>query len=153
MKKISWLFVFIMALVITTPVNAGAPAPTGDRIMVLPPPDPAEYPANTPFFIQHGWYPGPDVTPGQWFFALEVDGVRILPTLRTHTTFAEKGEVYFLRTWIYNFPQGMTGQHTFRGYWIAPCSYALDLELTDWCANPNADFAVFENEVTITFVE
>lgn len=107
----------------------------------------------TPFYIEHGWHPTPEVVPGQWFFRLAMDGVQIKPTCRRHTPFTEQGSVYFLQTWVLNFPQGMNGQHTFRDQWVATCAYARDAGLTDHCAKPNADFVIFNNQVTTTFVD
>ena len=61
------------------PVQAKAHEPTGDQISVR---DVAvEYPANTPFYIAHGWYFDPTIAEiyqaGNFDFKLQVDGVYI----------------------------------------------------------------------------
>lgn len=89
----------------------------GDRISLFDPP--TTYPADTAFHIWHGFIfeQGVDRGYGRNEFQLDVDGV---------TTTADFTDVDVLdprvvsRVWVFNFPEGLTGTHTFTGYWMTP---------------------------------
>ena len=85
------------------------------------------FPAGQPFHIAHGWIldqsnPETAQALGRWDFTLAVDGVE------GRESFVEKvhqqDPVFGLlqaRTSVYNYPEGMTGTHTFTGHWFGPC--------------------------------
>jgi len=119
----------------------------------MTPPCTQDYPADTAFHIRHGWllFPTWGDQPGEFTFALKVDGSAVAPTyIDRWTEVTEWGPVLY-RDWVYNYPDGMTGVHTFVATWIAPCRLALEWGLVDECANPMADFEFAQTEVEITF--
>ncbi len=154
MKKTA-LFVTVLLivamLVVTTPAAAGRDEPTGIKIRVRD--ASIEFPAGTAFNIQHGWMqPSTDDAIGIFDFILDVDG---LPQPETFKRFyAENGDPDILtRMWVFNFPDGMTGTHTFTGHWFAPCQYAMDwLGYPGPCPTPNAKVETTTRTLTITFV-
>ena len=154
MKKLA-LFVTVLLvtalLAVTTPAAADRDAPVGTKIRVRN--ASMEFPAGAPFNFQHGWIqPSTDDAIGVFSFALDVDGVPQKETFKWF--YAESGDPDMLtRLWVYNFPDGMTGTHTFTGHWFAPCQYAVDwLEYPGPCPTPNAKVETATRTLTITFV-
>lgn len=154
MKKIS-LFVTVIVvfaqLLVATPAAAGTNIPVGDQIRIRN--LSIEFPANTPFHIRHGWIqPSSDSAIGVFDFALEVDGIFQREDYKGFT--AASGEPDLLsRIWVYNFPAGMTGTHTFTGHWYAPCQYAVDnLGYLDPCPTPNLKVETSTRSLIVTFV-
>jgi hypothetical protein len=113
------LLVLVM-LCLAAPVSAANNKPTtGTRINLFQPP--ATFPADTPFYVEHGWGTTPPFDPPEatlgvgmragTYFALSVDGV------------AQKGSVdidnqpgAWLKRNLYTFPEGLApGSHTFVG--------------------------------------
>lgn len=86
------------------------------------------FPASQPFHIAHGWGlsphdPAKPAALGKYGFSLAVDGVE------RQADFVDKGHVenpdfgrLQSRIWVHNFPDGMTGTHTFTGHWFGPCA-------------------------------
>ena len=160
MKKSTLLLILVLvALLCATPALAAPKTPTGDRIfLVCDEPycsGTQDYPANTPFHIQHGWtlFPTWGDEPGQWRFELEVDGSTVSPTYTLRWTEVTEWGPFIHFSWVYNFPDGMTGTHTFTGHWIGTCGLALEWGMTDECTNPMADFDWALTEIEITFYE
>jgi hypothetical protein len=99
------------------PAFASPRESTGDRINLFAGDE--EYPADTPFFVAHGnaAFIGEDTASGRARFVLEVDGEIVPATYETHG----QADRTVLHVWVFNFPDGMTGVHTFTGHWLAPC--------------------------------
>lgn len=140
MKKQS---LFVTVLLIIALLNLAIPSsasannePVGERIIVFN--GQIEFPAGTPFNIRHGWLqPSSDDAIGIFDFQLEIDGVLYNEGFKMFS--AVSGDPDLLsRLWVYNFPDGMTGTHTFTGHWYAPCQYAVDwLGYPGPCVTPN----------------
>jgi hypothetical protein len=142
------------ALVAALPATAAPPEPVGTRINVNAG-TPTDFPAGEPFHISQGWGVGATAPPqaaGIWNFKLEVDGVPRAPDIveRTADSLTTTGyELPLLnRRWTFNFPDGLSGTHTFTGHWIGPCQFAS----VGSCATPNAPVEVFSRSLTVTFV-
>ena len=119
-------FVLLCAavLLVAAPLLAARPEPVGGRINVLAG-NPSEYEAGEPFHIVHGWaLENFDYPPGRYGFQLDVDGTYLTEDHR----FIEGGGPDFaqVRTWLFNFPDGMSDVHTFTGHWWVPCADAVD---------------------------
>jgi len=162
--------VSVLALVLSAPAAADSPntRPTvGERINVLAG-TPTEYPAGAPFHIGHGWPiggteadPGEPLQPKQagiYAFTLEIDGVPRQATYILRVAFfddpAPLPEAAFrlFRIWVYEFPQGMTGTHTFTGHWYSPCSQAVArFGYAGPCPNPNAPVDPEPRSLTVKF--
>ena len=83
------------------------------------------FPTGEPFHIAHGWQleTGDEAFAlGRYDFTVGVDGVELRPDAY-EKTFVERPGLDPLqsRVWVYNFPKGMTGTHTFTGTWSGPC--------------------------------
>ena len=146
------LFVFVALLATVTPVAADARAPVGDRINLYGGGS-MEFPAGAAFNIQHGWVQSSaDDAIGVFDFKLEVDGIPEKEDFKMFS--AESGDPDWLsRIWVYNFPNGMTGIHTFTGHWFAPCQFAVDsLGYPGPCATPNAKVETNSQTLVVTFV-
>jgi len=161
MKKATLLVMVLVMLLLATPAFAGPKEPVGDRILLACDQGERycqgtqEFPANTPFHIRHGWllFPTWGDQPGQFTFVLELDGTTVRPTYVDRWTEVTEWGPVLRRSWVYNFPDGMSGVHTFVGSWTWPCGLALEWGLVDECANPMADFVWARGEYEITFYE
>jgi len=156
MKKSTLLLIVLVALLIATPAFAREHEPTGEPISLrCTNPDDSyctgtqDYAANTAFYVGHGWLDMyPRLHPGHLKFELEVDGVYVQPTYVEFSADPDpESDGWFLdRTYFFNFPNGMTGTHTFEGHWILPCMFVLPD-----CETPNADADWVHSEWVITF--
>ena len=91
----------------------------GDRISLLFEP-PTTFPAETAFHIWHGFiFEDFDHGYGRYAFRLEVDGVERAPDFFEVDAF-DRGTIS--KVWVFNFPDGLTGTHTFDAHWITPYS-------------------------------
>jgi hypothetical protein len=154
MKKFALLICAIMLLMSVNPVVAAnqPPQPVGDQINLLD--GDQAYPADTAFFIAHYFSLGTGVVPnlGRFDFKLEIDGQLVNEDFVHHVVM--RGEDYntIIIAWLFNFPDGMQGEHTFEGHWIVPCSVALQEGLTTTCSNPGAPFQYLYAEANVTFI-
>ena len=133
------------------PAIAAPREPVGERISVFFGGE-REFPAGVPFYIKHGWSQySDDNAIGVFGFELEVDGDLRKEDFKLFS--AESGDPDTLnRVWVFNFPEGMTGTHTFTGHWFAPCQYAVDqLGFSGPCASPNARVENSTKTLTVTF--
>ena len=90
------------------------------------------FPANTPFNIRNGWAIGPTTEAvGHFSFALDLDGTRLAEDFVLKTADAAIPDIV-LQSWVFNFPDGLTGTHVFTGHFFAPCYSAPGP-----CDNPN----------------
>jgi hypothetical protein len=128
---------------------------TGDRID-LHDRQPFTFPADTPFYIRHGYHNLNPKTSSyrRLDFKLFIDGVQQVhgSKKRGKTIFATGVEDYWL-FWIFNFRQGLpAGSYVFRReYWI-PCHVAAeDWETVNNCADPNEIILGFSDDRTGTF--
>lgn len=118
------------------------------------------FPAGQAFHIAHGWVrrqtdpsnlgPAPRAN-GRYDFSLAVDGQE------QPEDYVEHGDVsdLFHRTWVHNFPNGMTGTHTFTGHWSGPCTPLVENGLASGpCEHPteSTTTAVGLRTITVVFV-
>ena len=147
MKKTVTILLILSLLAMAAPATAAKKEPIGDRINVLIG-SPTTFPAGSPFHILHGWVPTSDADAiGIFDFELEVDGVLRKEDFVLRS--AESGDPdVLIRLWVHNFPNGMTGTHTFTGHWLGPC----ELVTPGSCAQPNAKVEALSRTMTVTFV-
>ena len=155
MKKLSILatiFLLLAFLTMVTPVAAAQNEPVGEKISVFFGGS-MEFPAGAPFHISQGWIQySDDGAIGVFDFELEVDEVLQREDFKEFSVVSEDPDI-LSRIWVYNFPNGMTGTHTFTGHWFAPCQYAVDwLGYSGSCATPNAKVETRSRSLTVTFV-
>jgi hypothetical protein len=163
MRSILWRLLAAVTLLCglvaaATPAGAtGNPTPpTGDRLSLFdPPPD---YPANTAFFVRHGWVP---ITAslqhgiGIYGFTLSVDGQDVKPTaLQNGFAFTDDFGVNLRQLVLFNFPAGLpAGVHHFVGRWWGPCSDLIlqGFDVGPCPTNPVARTLAEEADVDVTF--
>jgi hypothetical protein len=150
----------LLALVLAAgPAAGGAKEPVGEPISVYLG-NPTTFPAGAPFHIRHGWGIGATEPPEQagiYGFRLEVDGVTRAVDFLIRSTDPAPATAYdspvLNRGWVFNFPDGMSGIHTFTGHWIAPCRAAVaEQGYSGPCSTPNAPVDAITRSLTVTFV-
>jgi hypothetical protein len=155
MKKFALIICAIMLLMSVNPVVAqgGPHTPTGERLELFST-NITEYPADTAFFIAEYWSLFNATYPlGKFDFKLEVDNEFVDETFLIHQVIQmEDGSKIIITAWVFNFPEGMEGTHTFVGYSYCPCAFALDFGLVDECSNLNATIEDSTYEAEITFI-
>jgi hypothetical protein len=106
------------------------------------------YPQDTPFHKQHGWInigvPHKPSISGGYRFELELDGALLKPDYKIFG-YDPKTETDSI-LYGFNFPEGLTGTHTFTGYYYAPCK-----DYFEDCKNPARSVVVIVRTQTITF--
>lgn len=145
------ILMLVVILSLTTPAAASEKhAPVGERINFYT--ELTTYPAGQPFHIRHGWVQtSEDGAIGIFDFQLEVDDVYTNNFYQDFSVNSGDPDTLW-RIWVYNFPDGMTGTHTFTGHWFAPCQYAVDyLEYAGLCANPNQKVETNTKTLVIEF--
>jgi hypothetical protein len=156
MKKILFMLAVVLALAIALPASAAPPAPVGTQINILIG-TPAAVPAGAPFHIAHGWLfdptePVPARPIGRFGFELEIDGVSQTPDFVQRERDASTTPASNTVRWVFNYPAGLTGTHTFTGYWLAPCQYAVDAGyIPGPCAKANEVVVASTLSHTVTF--
>jgi hypothetical protein len=155
MKKLFLILTVVLALVMTTPAAAARKVPTGPQIRVDPDGAVFHYPENTPFHIRHGWHseitPGEDVNVGYLAkagFSLEIDGSYVGETYidRVKESGEDPVKVELYKFYFFNFPDGLTGEHTFTGHWYIQCK-----DWQDDCIDPKEIIEVGTRTITIIF--
>jgi len=148
--------VLVGALVVAGAVPAAAPSPVGDRIGLFS--ATTTFPAGQPFYLSHGWGVGatePPAGAGIYEFRLDVDGTPRAADGVLRTTAAPPQSGYELplmnRVWLFNFPNGMSGRHTFTGHWIAPCKSALGIGYPGPCRTPVEPVEALTRSLTVDF--
>jgi hypothetical protein len=124
LKKISMLSAIaaVLALTVALPASANGIPTTGTQINIRFPP--ATYPANTPFYVEHGFgclldSDSASCANASTAFVLWVDGVQ-QPSQKdvsvVYNTFI--GAKLLGVSYLTNFPDGLPlGTHTFTGIW------------------------------------
>jgi hypothetical protein len=114
-------------------------------------------PAGAPFHVAHGWLFDPtESVParpiGRFGFELEIDGVPQTADFVQRERDTSTIPVTNTVRWVFNYPAGLTGTHTFTGYWLAPCQYGVDTgSIPGPCANPREIVVVSTLSHTVTF--
>lgn len=158
MRKTIFIVLLIMLtiLVVTAPATAARPEPVGARLSIFPGAEDFTFPAGEPFNISHGWsFAPPEDIPGSGLgFELWVDGVFHEPDIVYRAATPDGSEGPSLAWWwVHNFPEGMTGAHTFTGEWFASCSYAVKSgQYAGPCSAPNEKVVLNTNVVEVTFL-
>jgi hypothetical protein len=148
MKKIIPFVLILVLLAITTPAAAASKVPVGDAINIYY--DGSEtFAAGAPFHISHGFaLDSGSAYIGAYEFQLDVDGSPQEPSYSTRSLAG--GQLTLL--WVFNFPDGMTGSHTFTGHWLEPCQTAVDEgNYTGTCSRPNAQVETRTTTYDVSF--
>jgi hypothetical protein len=143
------LTVLVAALALAPAMAGGASAsshqPVGEQINVLIG-FPTTFAAGQPFNIRHGHGVDADADAiGVYEFKLQVDGAYVREAYVDRSVNTGDPDT-LIRLWVFNFPNGMTGAHTFVGHWLGPC-YASEGS----CTQPNAQVELFATTLAVTF--
>jgi hypothetical protein len=160
MKKLLVLFLILAVLAATTPAAAKQQELVGDRIPLFFVDPDQTFPADTPFHIRHGvgfTVPvGGDARGRSYEFKLDVDGVPQQADAVLIETYPYDSGSFQSWQWLYNFPNGMTGAHTFTGHLLGPCADLVSGgNYSGSCgSNPMAtvEADISPQSVTVTFV-
>lgn len=161
MKSTTTLLLVLVALVAAPSATADAKERTGTRINLLAGGFQV-FPAGEPFHISHGWARvlGADQgdTPpanGRYGFSLAVDG-QDDPADYVEREPREDAVLGRIKpsTSVHNFPEGMTGTHTFTGHWFGPCTGLLEGGYTPGpCEHPTEiTTSIAPLTITVVFV-
>ena len=154
MKKMLVSILLILSmLVVTTPAAAAEKVRVGERIILFTG-EPTTFTAGAPFHIAHGWIAFSDEQAiGVIDFKLQVDGVYIKEDFVERSVISGSPDEHNVG-WVFNFPTGMTGEHTFIGHWFGPCQELVNEGyLPGPCPKPNEKLEAFSRTVIVTFVE
>jgi hypothetical protein len=155
MRKILVSILLMFAFLgITTPASAAQKVRVGAGISLFT--GPTTFAAGSPFHIAHGWLTNSSLDAiGIYDFELEVDNVVRVEDFIERSAISGDPDL-LARIWVYNFPNGMTGTHTFRGHWYGPCQNLVnDGFYSGTCSNPTArveaNVILLPQTLTVTF--
>lgn len=132
MKKTAVILILAAILLMAAPVSARGKERVGDRLNIFIS-GTQTFPAGAPFHIVHGWLLAPaQGPPGKYVFKLEVDGVFREADFVEMEVDRSISPEFLGRRFVFNFPQGMSGEHTFTGHWWVPCR-----SVSEDCTKPN----------------
>jgi hypothetical protein len=101
----------------------------------------------------HGWW-NPTNIPGVGLFkfSLDVDEVPVgVDFIERSAISGDPDELLWV--WVYNFPNGMTGSHSFTGHWTGPCQGLVDMGVIEGpCEKTNAIIESSTRTITVDFV-
>ena len=142
MKKILVFTVAILILGLAVPVPAQGREVTGEWLDLSI--GEQDFPAGEPFYILHGWWTAPKIPipglVGLLNFELEMDGQLIREDYHFFGADPSEQPTYLYRFWAYNFPDGLTGNHTFTRHYYGPCILSGD----EYCSPPYRNDVVEE---------
>ncbi len=149
------LLILLVALVLAAPAAAKQHEPTGERISLYF--EVQDFPENEPFYIAHGWQVGTGedfpYPVGLWRFRLEVDGQLQAADFVQRSVDTSTTPPQHTLLWVHNFPGGMTGEHTFTGYWLATCQYLVDQGIIPGpCDDPDEVMTAATRTASVTFL-
>lgn len=155
MKKTIILICAMLILMSVNPVQAKSHETTGEKIDINYD-GTFTYPAETAFYISHGWWLAPKYEikypTGGYEFRLDIDGEYIEEDYIDRTKVIDEELGFLILTvWVFNFPDGMTGSHTFGGHWFMPCERALIDGIVTECQTLSAPIECLTYHVEITF--
>jgi hypothetical protein len=142
MKKISIVLIAISLLTLTLVGASGPKEKVGERFFFPEGTGTMVYPANEPFHISHGWNSeigGTGLFSARGGLRLEIDGITVEEDFIEHSRMEDGGILYRTKRFIYNFPEGMTGVHTFDFFYVNICR--------GWIANGYVDECTFPNKL------
>ncbi|HNR02016.1 MAG TPA: hypothetical protein PKK59_05740 [Anaerolineaceae bacterium] len=139
MKKTTAILLVLAFLICLTSIAASSKVRTGEQITMWISHS-ETFPAGEPFYIAHGWENPVGKMTGLYDFTLSIDGVPIAEDYNENSVIVEPGNPppWLRKIWVFNFPEGMTGHHTFIAEWGGPCQGLVDLEVIEGpCVKPN----------------
>ncbi len=161
MKKARILLIVIAVIALTSIAATMVEKRVGERLNIVFGSPEMTFAANTPFHVVHGfawgyehganpWDPTNIQAPGRGYFTLEVDGAaRHFDFLERWVDIVEDEEGEWRNMWsmwVFNFPEGMEGDHTFVGTYYFPCKY---IQLV--CDDPNKPVIWNQYETLVHF--
>src|SRR5436190_4561334 len=136
-RSAALLFAAALIAAAAAAVPAGASADLNKAVGdALPLSGDSTYPAGQPFHIAHGWLNAPSAMAtvsiphqsiGEYQVRVTVDGVEVKPSfIQTTTAIDPTYGIETFQTYVFNFPDGMTGTHVFGTMFLGPCQGLVD---------------------------
>ena len=126
MKKlgIAFLLMLLVTAVMALPAAAKPKEPVGTQLNILS--TATHHDLSRQHAIPHSPRLGEDPTTeavGHFSFALDLDGMRLSEDFVLEDPGGPRvpGQGSFIQSWVFNFPDGLTGTHVFTGHFFAPC--------------------------------
>lgn len=169
MKRYRGLLILLVLLAVVM-IAAAVDKTVGDRLDFRTPPE--TFAPNAPFHIMHGWawvygigynnfYYANYQAPGRGYITLELDGEMLKPDFFLRDQFVEYWSFFDVNVriydnfWVYNFPDGLEGDHNFVLTYYFPCADAeVEFGMSHGfvCEDkPNAVVPVMVREVLVSF--
>jgi hypothetical protein len=152
-RKFAVSILLVLAfLIVTTSSTAAKTERVGTQIN-LRSGTPSTFPAGAPFHIAHGWTGPVDTGKGLagYDIELEVDSVLMNEDFVEHSVTRGKPAL-LTKMWVFNFPDGMTGIHTFTEHSYAACQDLVDAGyIPGPCRNPIEKVELDVLTVTVNF--
>jgi hypothetical protein len=145
MKKTT-VFLLVITLMALTLIAASSPKErVGDRFFFPLGSGKLFYEASKPFHIAHGWREEigkSGKTTARGGLRLFIDGDEVTEDFIENFRLEEGETVYIQKWFVFNYPEGMTGTHTFDFYYSNVCSFWLDPPpphdpVVTYCESPN----------------
>jgi hypothetical protein len=140
MKK-KMIYTLVITILILTLVAASSPrVRVGDQLYIPPGTGTLYYYEYFPFHLAHGWRSeigNPVNSTARGGTRLEIDGLATSHDFIEFSRVEEEGTNYLAKYFVFNFPAGMTGVHTFDMYYSNTCSAWLDNGDVTECDKPN----------------
>jgi len=135
MINILVITILTLTLVAATPMQR-----VGDQLFIPEGTGTLYYYENFPFHLAHGWRleigkPANTIVLGG--LRLEIDGVPTPHDFIEHTMVEGEGTNYLAKIFVFNFPAGMNGVHTFDMYYSNICDFWLANGNVEECDKPN----------------
>ncbi|NIW46449.1 MAG: hypothetical protein GWN30_17320 [Gammaproteobacteria bacterium] len=155
MKK-KWLILLVIPLVTMTMIAASPNVRIGERLNLPVGYSEMSFPANEPFHLSGGitWLPAKYTDAqflGKMQVRLEVDGEEVKHDYVEFTPYKYDGELYFEKFFVFNFPEGLEGEHTIQMFYSNKCKLLIYWGLVTECEKPEKSIEVLLRDAVVTF--
>lgn len=138
--KRTMIYILSISILTLTLVAATPMQRVGDQLFIPAGTGTLYYYENFPFHLAHGWATEigtPAKSTALGGLRLEIDGVPTPHDFIEYSPAVIGGTNYIAKYFVFNFPNGMTGVHTFDLYYSNICSLWLSTGKVAGCQNPN----------------
>lgn len=155
MKK-KWMILLVMVLITLFLVAASPNVRIGEKLPLPIGYTVMSYPANEPFHASGGinWVPAKYTDPqfmGNMWVRLVVDGEEVKRDFVEMYPHKYEGELYFDKFFVFNFPNGLEGEHTFEMYYANKCKLFIYWGFVTECDKPEESIEILLRDAVVTF--
>ncbi|HSG26514.1 MAG TPA: hypothetical protein VLA32_10390 [Anaerolineales bacterium] len=155
MKK-KRLILLAIVLIAITMIAASPNVRIGEKLNLPIGYSELSFPAGEPFHLSGGitWLPA-KYTDAQFLgnmrVRVEVDGEEVKHDYVEFAPFKYEGEVYFDKFFVFNFPEGLEGEHTVQMFYANKCMILVYWGLVTECEKPEKSIEVLLRDAVVTF--